>query len=181
MTQQFNAGDLVRVLTRGCKDQAHLVGKVATVAGYNNYGNVVLAEQHGLENGIAEASGAYEYRFKLYKAPQGTITGRTSCYAPNTSNTPKADTSVTSTGTDTATAAAIAIKPKKSSIKATILALLEQYPAGLTGEEIAQRGNLRLNSVTPRFAELSAHDTGLGAIKDSGTRRSGQIVWVLNK
>lgn len=104
-------------------------------------------------------------------------------------------TPVTSTGTDTATAAAIAIKPKRLSIKDTILALLAAYPAGLTGEEIAQRGNLRLNSVTPRFAELTGTvvmdiehtDTNhrvllrTPKIKDSGLRRSGQIVWKLNK
>lgn len=48
---------------------------------------------------------------------------------------------------------------------------------GLTGHEAALRlgGYHKLNSVTPRFAELRRE----GKIKDSGQRRDKQIVWVL--
>lgn len=48
---------------------------------------------------------------------------------------------------------------------------------GLTGHEAALRlgGYHKLNSVTPRFAELRRE----GKIKDSGHRRDKQIVWVL--
>lgn len=56
-----------------------------------------------------------------------------------------------------------------------VLDLLTRYTAGLTGEEIATHLNARLNSMTPRFAQLRR----LGLIEDSGHLRSGQIVWVL--
>ena len=48
---------------------------------------------------------------------------------------------------------------------------------GLTGHEAALRlgGYHKLNSITPRFAELRRADK----IKDSGQRRDKQIVWVL--
>lgn len=87
---------------------------------------------------------------------------------------------------DPATSKVAAKKVRKASIKSVILDLLERYPSGLTGQEIAERTGYRLNSVTPRFAELArpSMDAGgeyepEGKIKDSGLRRSGQIVWVL--
>ena len=46
---------------------------------------------------------------------------------------------------------------------------------GWTGKELAVHLDRPLNSITPRFAELLR----AGAIKDSGQRRDGQIVWVL--
>ena len=71
--------------------------------------------------------------------------------------------------------AAISIKPKKLSIKASILDLLEKHREGLTGQEIAEHTGHRLNSITPRFAELNR---GL-RLFNSGDVRNGQIVWVL--
>lgn len=71
--------------------------------------------------------------------------------------------------------AAVSIKPKKLSIKASILDLLEKHRAGLTGQEIAEHTGHRLNSITPRFAELSRSCV----ISNSGDVRNGQIVWVL--
>ena len=82
---------------------------------------------------------------------------------------------------DTSKAAA---KIKRPKIRDTILDLLDKYKTGLTGQEIAEYSGYRLNSVTPRFAELarkggSPYQIILPKIRDSGHRRSGQIVWVL--
>ena len=78
----------------------------------------------------------------------------------------------------TSKAAAKAVKPKKAGIKVTILDLLEKYQAGLTGEEMARHTGYRLNSVTPRFAELH-RDSKIKVNRDVPTR-SGQTVWVLS-
>ena len=49
-------------------------------------------------------------------------------------------------------------------------------PRGATADDLAYNfGSHRMNSITPRFAELRK----AGRIKDSGQRRDGQIVWVL--
>ena len=84
----------------------------------------------------------------------------------------------------TSVAAAVSIKPKKASIKDVILDLLNKYKTGLTGQEIAEYSGLRLNSVTPRFAELSRwggspYQKTPPAIMNTNRTRSGQIVWVL--
>ena len=68
-----------------------------------------------------------------------------------------------------------AAKVPRVTLAQRVLDLLTRYPAGLTGEEIATRLSARLNSVTPRFAQLRR----LGLVEDSGHLRSGQIVWVL--
>jgi hypothetical protein len=50
---------------------------------------------------------------------------------------------------------AAAAKAPRVSLGQKVLDLLGTYaPAGLTGEEISTRLSARLNSVTPRFAEL---------------------------
>ena len=84
----------------------------------------------------------------------------------------------------TSVAAAVSIKPKKASIKDVILELLDKYKTGLTGQEIAEYSGFRLNSVTPRFAELSRwggspYQKTAPAIMNTNRTRSGQIVWVL--
>ena len=84
----------------------------------------------------------------------------------------------------TSVAAAVSIKPKKASIKDVILELLDTYKTGLTGQEIAEYSGIRLNSVTPRFAQLSRwtgspYQKEAPKIADTGRTRSGQIVWVL--
>lgn len=78
--------------------------------------------------------------------------------------------------TDPATShrAAQTATQRRASIKDHILLELAIH-GGCTGEEIANRTTLRLNSITPRFAEL----TRAGKIKDSGTTRNKQIVWVI--
>lgn len=70
-----------------------------------------------------------------------------------------------------------AAKPKRTGLRAQVLAAIAAAKStGLTGHEAAQEiGLLRLNSITPRFAELRKAQK----IKDSGQRRDGQIVWVL--
>jgi hypothetical protein len=66
-----------------------------------------------------------------------------------------------------------AAKLPRVSLRLQVLDLLNTYPAGLTGQEIAQRLDKPLNSVTPRFAELIRAKQ----IVDTGHKRSGQIVW----
>lgn len=52
----------------------------------------------------------------------------------------------------------------------------DQAGRGATADDLGYNfGTHRLNSITPRFAELRK----AGRIKDSGQRRDGQIVWVL--
>ena len=69
----------------------------------------------------------------------------------------------------------------KAAGKPTRLSLRERVQGILclghtaTGTEIAEQLGARLNSVTPRLAELRR----AGKIKDSGQRRDKQIVWVL--
>ena len=77
----------------------------------------------------------------------------------------------------TSKAAAKAIKPKVPSLKETILFLLARNPSGLTGTEIAELSGKRLNSITPRFAELYRGSK----IKSTAysSYRNGETVWVL--
>ena len=77
----------------------------------------------------------------------------------------------------TSKAAAKAIKPKVPSLKETILFLLARNPSGLTGTEIAELSGKRLNSITPRFAELYR----ASKIKSTAysSYRNGETVWVL--
>lgn len=69
-------------------------------------------------------------------------------------------------------------KPKRVSLREQLCIDFSVCgPQGLTGHEAALRfgGYHKLNSITPRFAELRRE----GKIKDSGWRRDKQIVWVL--
>lgn len=74
--------------------------------------------------------------------------------------------------TDPATSQAAAVKVKAGPLRQRIEDRLRSQ-GNLTGTEMAQLLGARLNSVTPRFAELSR----AGRIKDSGRVRDGQIVW----
>jgi hypothetical protein len=51
----------------------------------------------------------------------------------------------------------------------------EPREQGWTGKELAAQSGHQLNCITPRFAPLRRK----GLIKDSGTKRDKQIVWVL--
>lgn len=77
----------------------------------------------------------------------------------------------------TSKAAAKAIKPKKASIKDSILDLLDRYKSGLTGGEMARHTGYRLNSVTPRFAEL--YRASKIRVNGDTPTRNCQTVWVL--
>jgi hypothetical protein len=83
--------------------------------------------------------------------------------------------SVRSTDPATAKAADRKAKPKRYAIKARILELLASQREGLTGTELADYTGHRLNSITPRFADLYRDNL----IRCSGQQRSGQTVWVL--
>lgn len=66
-----------------------------------------------------------------------------------------------------------ATKSDKTTIAQRILDLLMVYKDGLVGTQIALILNVRLNSVTPRFAQLRR----LGLIKDHGVKDK-ETVWV---
>jgi hypothetical protein len=73
---------------------------------------------------------------------------------------------------DPATSHAAAAKVKAGPLRERIcVALLKG--GNMTGTELAALLHARLNSVTPRFAELAK----AGRIKDSGRTRGGEIVW----
>lgn len=76
-----------------------------------------------------------------------------------------------SRSTDPATSKAAA-KPKREGLRQKILHRL-RMEGGHTGNELCNALCYRLNSITPRFAELRRE----GKIKDSGVRHDGQIVW----
>lgn len=63
--------------------------------------------------------------------------------------------------------AAKAIKPKVSGLRAQILFELERNGPG-TADEIAERLDVHILAIRPRFSELCA----LGAIAESGERRA---------
>jgi len=73
---------------------------------------------------------------------------------------------------DPATSQAAAAKVKAGPLRQRIENLLRGN-GNFTGTEIARMLDARLNSVTPRFAELAK----AGRIKDSGRTRGGEIVW----
>lgn len=147
----FKAGDKVRCVSVG-DNNLITEGKVYEVRGTYVAGGELWVSI--LSN--TERPGSYlAYRFELVTEPANHKTN-------------DAPTSV---------AAAVSIKPKKASIKDVILELLDNYKTGLTGQEIAEYSGFRLNSVTPRFAELSRGASP--KIADTGRTRSGQLVWAL--
>lgn len=68
-------------------------------------------------------------------------------------------------------------------VERVLSTLILSGSAGMTGRELSEHLDIPLNSITPRFAQLS-RPVGAGymmqgaRIKDSGVRRDGQIVWV---
>jgi len=76
---------------------------------------------------------------------------------------------------DPETSHAAAARVNTRSLKQVIMAELSLSPGGLNGTELAYISKRKLNSLTPRFAELRRE----GLIVDGGKRREGQIVWVL--
>lgn len=66
-----------------------------------------------------------------------------------------------------------AAKPLRIGLRQLVLDAIKAH-GGANGHEIEAVVARPLNSITPRLAELRK----AGRIKDSGTRRDGQIVWV---
>lgn len=66
-----------------------------------------------------------------------------------------------------------AAKPLRIGLRQLVLDAIKAH-GGANGHEIEAVVARPLNSITPRLAELRK----AGLIKDSGTRRAGQIVWV---
>lgn len=78
---------------------------------------------------------------------------------------------------DTSIMAAFKVPSKNIRLRMIELFSTENQVRGWTGHEIANRLTIKLNSVTPRFAELGR----LGIIKPSHQRRDGQIVWMFKE
>lgn len=81
--------------------------------------------------------------------------------------------------TDPDTSVAAAYKAPIKNIRLRMLDVFthEHKSRGWTGHEIAARLDIKLNSVTPRFAELLR----LKKITPSNMRRDGQIVWLVKE
>lgn len=140
------------------------------------YLNTDEVEKFGLEAVLAEPGGScHKCVFDDGLEHHGLSCHNVRCLEPNINWVKRADYNPVRT-TDPATShrAAQTATQRRASIKDHILIELAVH-GGCTGEEIANRTTLRLNSITPRFAEL----TRAGKIKDSGTTRNKQIVWVL--
>jgi hypothetical protein len=71
-----------------------------------------------------------------------------------------------------------AAKVKRVTLRERIMDLFASDPARRrNGQQIAEILGAKLNSVTPRFAELRS----INAIEDSGHRLDGQILWQVTK
>lgn len=78
------------------------------------------------------------------------------------------------TDPDTSVMAAYKVPSKNIRLRMIELFSTENRVRGWTGHEVAARLDIKLNSITPRFAELNR----LSIIKPSTARRDGQIVWM---
>lgn len=156
---RFNPGDIVEstvgslLLTKG---------KQYTVGAVKGYMVVIRGEY---EDGSSPHFGLPDWLFKLVR----TAAAEAKPLASERDRIPARKT-------DPSTSQEAA-KPKRTGLREQVLAAIAAAKStGLTGHEAAQEiGLLRLNSITPRFAELRKAQK----IKDSGQRREGQIVWVL--
>lgn len=79
---------------------------------------------------------------------------------------------------DTSIAAADAIATSVSRLRAVVLRVLHQHPAGMTVEETCAAAGYKRYSLQPRFCELRI----MGLIRDTGKRRTNEsgrraIVW----
>ena len=81
--------------------------------------------------------------------------------------------------TDPDTSVQAAFKVPSKNIRLRMLEMFEHenQNKGWTGHELANRLDIKLNSITPRFAELYRMEL----IYDSNSRRDGQIVWKLRE
>lgn len=163
--QKFNAGDVVRVLP-GEGGGFLREGKEYIVAEMHVRD---LVRVHGMyEDGSLPILGEFVWRFELVRtAEQEAARKKREAFVAACERD-----RIPARKTDPSTSQ-LAAKPKRVGLRERI----NQYMCtgtAATGEEIAAALDARLNSVTPRFAELQR----AGILKDSGQRRNGQIVWV---
>lgn len=151
----FNPGDIVE-----CVEGSRLLamGKQYTVDEVRS-GMVFIRGKY--DDGSRPTFGEYPWRFELVR----TAAAEAKLQAFERDRVPARKT-------DPSTSQQAA-KPKRTGLRERINQYMCRGTAA-TGEEIAAALDARLNSVTPRFAELQR----AGILKDSGERRNGQIVWV---
>lgn len=155
----FNPGDIVECIR---ENQLLTEGKQYTVDAVHG-DRVIIRGKY--DDGSRPHSGEYLWRFKLVRTAAAEAKLR--AFERDRIPARKTDPSTSQK----------AAKPKRTGLREQVLAAIAAAKStGLTGHEAAQEiGLLRLNSITPRFAELRKAQK----IKDSGQRRDGQIVWVL--
>lgn len=151
----FNPGDIVE-----CVEGSRLLAKgMQYTVDAVRAGMVFIREKY--EDGSTPIYGEYSWRFKFVRTAAEEAKLR--AFERDRIPARKTDPSTSQH----------AAKPKRTGLRERI----NQYMClgtAATGEEIAAALDARLNSVTPRFAELQR----AGILKDSGERRNGQIVWV---
>lgn len=151
----FNPGDIVE-----CVEGSRLLTKGKQYTVDSAYGGLVRIRGR-YEDGSRPHFGEHRWRFKLVRTAAKEAKLR--AFERDRIPARKTDPSTSQK----------AAKPKRTGLRERI----NQYMClgtAATGEEIAAALDARLNSVTPRFAELQR----AGILKDSGERRNGQIVWV---
>lgn len=151
----FNPGDIVECVEGGrllAKGKQYTVDKARD-------GMVIIRGKY--EDGSLPHFGEHHWRFKLVRTAAAEAKLR--AFERDRIPARKTDPSTSQQ----------AAKPKRVGLRERINQHMCHGTAA-TGEEIAAALDARLNSVTPRFAELQR----AGILKDSGERRNGQIVWV---
>ena len=152
---RFNPGDIVE-----CIAESRLLAKGKQYTVDAVHGGMVLIRGK-YEDGSRPICGEHHWRFKLVRT--AAVEAKLRAFERDRIPARKTDPSTSQQ----------AAKPKRTGLRERI----NQYMClgtAATGEEIAAALDARLNSVTPRFAELQR----AGILKDSGERRNGQIVWV---
>lgn len=158
---QFSKGDVIRYI--GADNSKLHKGDVCMVKRMGRSGRIIIDGLY--RDGTEPALGIFTAAFELVR----TAAEEAKLRACGRDRIPARKT-------DPSTSQQAA-KPKRTGLREQVLAAIAAAKStGLTGHEAAQEiGLLRLNSITPRFAELRKAQR----IKDSGQRRDGQIVWVL--
>ncbi len=150
----FKVGDIISP-KKGCDNSVR-----ALLHSNKEYRIAEIAKRNGDDFIIIEG------KYETGGAPRLGVNARHLCFVSSSQGAARAS--------DPDTSKAAASLPRKS-IKDLMREVFVQNPkCTYTGEELAAKLGKRLNSVTPRFAELAL------TMKDSGIRRNGQIAWTLN-
>lgn len=144
---KFKAGDIVVAVKTTSLIKGGKTYKVAGVLNSTGYQAVIIDGSY--ENGTVPLAGLGSHNFSLAH-PAWIGAAR-------------------NTDPDTSKAAAKKVRPEPLRVRIE----RELLKCSRTGSELASALDAKLNSVTPRFAELKR----LGRIKDSGQRVNGEIVW----